>query len=100
VVAPEPPQAAVPESTPPVIIERVEAAYPTKARKRGERGTIVLKVLVNEQGRIVRVVVDQGMPGSELEAAAMSAVLRWRFKPALENGSPVRAWTEAYFDFE
>ena len=91
---------AVPELTEPVVIERVEAAYPAKAKKRGERGTIVLNVLVNEQGRIVRVVVEQGLNGSELEAAAVSAVLRWKFEPARENGAPIRAWAKARFTFD
>ena len=59
----------------------------------------MLKILVNEQGRIARVLVERGIPGSVLESAAINAVLRWQFQPATKNGQPVRAWTKASFDF-
>jgi protein TonB len=85
---------------PPVVVERVEPVYSRKARKKDERGTIVINVLVGEDGRIARVVVDRGIPGSELEAAAMNAVVRWKFEPATEGGKPVKAWTKAEFVFD
>lgn len=61
---------------------------------------MVLKVLVSERGSIVRVLVEEGIPGSELEAAAISAVLRWKYQPATESGKPVKAWAKARFVFE
>ena len=94
------PTPAAPAFTEPIAINRVEPTYPAKALKKGERGTVVLKVLVSEQGSIVRVLVEEGIPGSELEAAAISAVLRWRYQPATENGKPVKAWAKARFVFE
>jgi TonB family protein len=54
---------------------------------------------VDQQGKIARVLVDEGIPGSELEGAAISAVLRWRFRPATEDGVPVKAWTTVRFVF-
>lgn len=96
----DPPRPVEPVLTPPELIERIEATYPPKARKRGETGTVVLNVLVSETGRIIRVVVEEGVPGSELESAAVSAVLRWRYRPATEDGHPVRAWATARFVFE
>jgi protein TonB len=95
-----PATAAPPAFTEPIAISRVEPSYPAKALKKGERGTVLLKVLVSEQGSIVRVLVEQGIPGSELEAAAISAVLRWKYQPATENGEPVKAWAKARFVFE
>lgn len=96
----EPLEPAEPVITQPELIERVEPTFPPKARKRGETGTVVLNVLVSETGRIIRVVVEEGVPGSEMESAAVSAVLRWRFRPATEDGKPVRAWSKARFVFE
>ncbi|HKQ61738.1 MAG TPA: TonB family protein [Candidatus Polarisedimenticolaceae bacterium] len=93
--APETHAAAAP--TPPRVIERVVPTISHKAQKDG--GTIVLKVLVNERGKIARVLVDKGIPGSEQEAAAISAVLRWNYEPATENGLPVKAWTTETFVF-
>ena len=101
--APAPTAAAAPEVThvPPAVLERVEPTYSPAALKKADgSAVIVLRVLVDEQGRISRVVVDQGLPGSELESAAISAVLRWRFQPATEGGSPVAGWTSARFEFK
>jgi protein TonB len=95
-----PPTAATPTFAEPIAIRRTEPTYPAKALKKGERGTVLLKVLVNEQGSIVRVLVEEGIPGSELEAAAINAVLRWKYQPATENGKPVKAWAKARFVFE
>jgi protein TonB len=90
----------IPAYQAPVAIQRVQPAYPPRAVKNGERGTIVLKVLVNEAGKVVRVVVEEGMPGSDLEAAAIDAVLRWEYRPAMQNGHTIRAWSTERFDFE
>jgi protein TonB len=96
---PDRPASTAAVSRPPEVIERHEPAYPESARKSGVGGTIVLKILVDESGRPVRVVVDQGIPGSELESAAIHAVLRWKFRPGLENGRPTRSWITERFAF-
>jgi TonB family protein len=90
---------ADPVFKPPVVINRIEPAYPKKALKRAAGRTIILKLLISESGRIIRVTVDQGVPVPELEAAAVNAVLRWRYRPATEDGVPVKAWTTAEFNF-
>jgi protein TonB len=88
------------EFIPPIVVERVEPVYPRKALKKAEKGAIVINVLVGVTGSIARVVVDNGTPGSELEAAAINAVMRWKFEPATEGGTPVKAWTTARFVFD
>ncbi|MCZ6815879.1 MAG: TonB family protein [Planctomycetota bacterium] len=85
---------------PPVVVSRVEPVYSRKAQKKNEKGTIVINVLVSVTGNIASVVIDKGIPGSEIEAAAMNAVLRWKFEPATEGGKPVKAWTKAQFVFD
>jgi protein TonB len=88
------------ELTPPRLVTRQEPVYPSRARKRGEGGVVELKVLVSEQGRVVRVVVEAGLPGSELEARAIDAALRSTYEPATEAGKSVRAWVTERFVFE
>jgi protein TonB len=85
---------------PPQVIDRQDPPYPARARKNGEHGTVVLGVLVDEHGRVVRVVVEQGIEGSGLEGTAIDAVLRWSYEPATENGETVRAWIKERFTFE
>jgi TonB family protein len=90
---------AEPVFEPPVVLERVDPVYSKKALKKASGGTIILKLLISENGKIIRVKVDQGAPVPDLEAAAMSAVLRWKFNPATEDGVPVEAWTTAEFSY-
>jgi protein TonB len=86
---------------PAVVLERVDPDYSRKAMKGiDEPIEIILRVQIDERGRIARVLVDQGIPGSQLEAAAVSAVLRWKFQPATENGVPTRSWTTVRFPIE
>ncbi len=90
----------IPPFQPPVAIDNPQPTYPEAARKRREIGTIVLKVLVSETGRVVRVVVDDGLAGSHIEAAAIETVLHWKYEPAMENGHPIRAWATEEFTFK
>jgi len=101
-VAAEPakPATTEPVFAPPTVIERVNPKYSAKATKGLDNPVVVLRILVDERGRIARVLVDEGIPGSELESAAISAVLRWRFQPATEDNLPVKAWTSVRFVFE
>ena len=90
-----------PESVddPPQLLSRSEPAYPERLRKRGDSGVVELRVLVNEQGRVIRVVVTQGIPGSELEALAVDAALRSTYSAGKDHGRPVRAWVTERFVF-
>ena len=61
--------------------------------------TIRLKVLVNEVGKVVRVVADEGQGSPDIEAAAINAVLRWTYRPGQEYGRPIKAWVTESFTF-
>lgn len=94
---PEPsPPASVVEPTMPELISREAPVY----RKRDGPGVILLNVLVGETGRVSRVVIKQGIPGSPLEASAIDAALRSTYRPATENGQPAKAWIVERVEFE
>ncbi|HEY3216633.1 MAG TPA: energy transducer TonB [Candidatus Eisenbacteria bacterium] len=76
----------------PEVAVTVVANYPTLAREAGVDGTVVLFALVCEHGRVVDVRVYKSIP--MLDAAAVEAVKRWTFKPALAGGRNVACWTE------
>ena len=107
--APPPPKPSATASQPappaatyqaPRLLQRETPQYPERLRKQGEGGLVVLKLLVSEQGRPVRVVVEQSLPGSELEGRAIDAALRSVYEPAREGGKPVSAWVVERFLFE
>ena len=82
--------------TQPELISRPAPTY----RKRDAPGVIVLKVLVSETGRVSRVVIQEGIPGSPLEASAIDVPLRSSYRPATEGGQPASAWTVERLEFE
>lgn len=66
--------------------------YPTLARRLGEEGRALLRVLVAENGRAETVVIESTSGSSRLDQAAMAAVKRWEFVPAKQNRENVSAY--------
>lgn len=69
----------------------VEPHYPMESRRRGEQGTVVLRVLVGRDGLPIYVDVARSSGYRPLDRAAREAVLRWRFRPMQINGVTVEA---------
>lgn len=66
--------------------------YPRAALQRGLAGTVLLRVLVDVDGRPLDVTVARSSGYRELDDAARTQVFkRWRFQPALQGGQPVQA---------
>ena len=87
----------LPFDQPPRPVSTARAVYPDSAREARVTGTVVLRLLVDETGRVLFVDVSQGVTG--LTDAAVNAARRWTFRPARKNGKIVRAWYEADFRF-
>lgn len=75
------------DATPPkASADNVAPTYPETARSLGQEGMVVLKIVVDENGRVASVVV---MKGEEpFASAAKAAVLQWTYSPALIAGVP------------
>lgn len=66
--------------------------YPREALRAGLQGTVLLQVLVDVDGRPLRVEVQKSSGHRELDDAARKFVLRhWTFRPATQGGHPVQA---------
>ncbi|MDQ3160557.1 MAG: energy transducer TonB [Pseudomonadota bacterium] len=97
---PSPDMAEMPGgSTSPVPISRPPPIYPREALRRGVGGTVRVQVTVAPDGRVERMDVAQSSGDRYLDRAAMEAVRRWRFSPALRNGRPVSATVFIPVDF-
>ncbi len=67
-------------------------AYPEEARRAGQQGVVLLKVAVNERGRVTAVTVARSSGHPLLDERASSTVReRWVFKPARRGNTPVPA---------
>jgi protein TonB len=66
--------------------------YPRDALRAGLQGTVLLQVLVDVDGRPLRVEIQKSSGHHELDDAARKFVLRhWTFRPATVDGRPVQA---------
>jgi len=91
-VAPPPP-APVPQAPVESSIPRPLASppprYPSDALRRGQQGTVLLRVHVDARGNPGDIDIVSGSGSRSLDRAAIEAVARWRFAPATRNGRPV-----------
>jgi len=99
---------AVPAAAAPaLILPRFDAAYlqnppptyPALARRLGEQGRVLLRVLVTADGTAERVELKTGSGAERLDRAALDAVKRWRFVPARQGDQAVSAWVVVPISF-
>ncbi|MEZ0469974.1 energy transducer TonB [Luteimonas salinilitoris] len=83
------PAAAAVATRAPVAVETPAPRYPSAALRRGDSGEVVLQVRVGADGSTQDVEVVRGSNSRALDRAAVAAVRRWRFQPALRDGQPV-----------
>ncbi|HSP05669.1 MAG TPA: TonB family protein [Acidobacteriota bacterium] len=82
-----------PDVVRPEILNRVNPTYPPIAQQKKIEGTVILSVLVSESGETIDARVLRGAGGqSGLNEAAMDAVRKWKFRPAVKGGKRVRVW--------
>jgi protein TonB len=72
----------------PVVIDEGKIPYPEQARKAGVEGSVTLSIVVDITGAVVFAKVLDG-PGYGLNEAALGAMKRLKFHPAIKNGEPV-----------
>jgi len=95
--APEP--AIEPPSFGAAYLNNPAPAYPMSARRMGEQGKVLLKVLVSEDGKAATVQVDRSSGHSKLDEAAVEAVKKWSFVPAKRSNKPMSAYVLVPINF-
>jgi len=89
-----------PGALPPRLLSRPEPQYPDRARRRQAESDVLMLVLVDENGRVIRAIVKQtDDPGVGFNDAARRAALHATFQPASRDGLPGKMWTELPFSF-
>lgn len=78
---------------------RTSPTYPTLSRRLGEAGKLVVRVELDDSGRVstAQVVTSSGF--ARLDAAALAAVRSWRCQPAQRDGRAVPAVALQPFEF-
>jgi protein TonB len=82
----------------PAVLFKVDPEYSEEARKAKFSGTVVLSVIVDQEGhaRDVRVLRSLGMG---LDEKAVEAVQKWKFKPGMKGGQAVNVRAQIEVNF-
>jgi protein TonB len=73
--------------------------YPESARSEGREGRVVLRILVDNQGRTRSIELNTSSGTNALDQAAAEAIKRWRFHPAYMGDTPIDSWVNVPIDF-
>lgn len=91
---------AVAESSSLKVTRRVDPVYPPASRRMDEQGAVRLRVMVDERGRPQEVQVAESSGFPRLDEAAVAAVRRWVFAPAVQDAVAVPTWTQVSVVFQ
>lgn len=99
-----PPAVAAPPAIAPGVVSLAYRSsplrFPAQALRMHVQGTVLLRVLVDENGKPVDVIVDHSSGYSLLDKSAREQVLAgWTFQPAVINGHAVKAWAQVPVSF-
>ena len=72
-------------------------AYPSAARTMRASGVVKVEVVIDEKGDIAEIKKANGH--ALLQGAAKDALRKWKFRPVIQNGQPVRASGFVNFNF-
>lgn len=84
--------------TKPVPLNRPTPRYTESARANGVQGSVLVRVLVGEDGNVKLIRVIRGLPDGLTEEAITTA-RQTKFKPAMKDGKPVPFWVGLEINF-
>jgi len=79
------------------LIHSVAPSYPPETRSSRTEGTVVLKALIDENGKVSNVQVVEG--NAALAESAVNAVKQWRYRPYVREGRTAPFQTIVLIDF-
>ena len=82
----------------PVLLEKFAPDYPRVARQAGLGGRVTVLAVIAPDGSVESVEVLSST-NRLFNEAAVEAVRKWRYRPALMNGRPVRVYFSVVVDF-
>ncbi len=83
----------------PVTDIRGQLVYPELARKANIEGRVYLRFKVLANGTVGDVIVEKS-DHKIFEDAAISAIKKCKFTPAIQNGEPIAVWTSQMIEFK
>jgi len=66
--------------------------YPEMAREAGIEGQVIVDVFIDKNGNVTKAEIKKGIPNTGLNEAAVNALKRTSFKPAMQRDRKVGVW--------
>jgi TonB family protein len=83
----------------PELLQFVPAPFPPEAEASGASGSVVLSIVIGEDGAVTGVKVLEAGPHPSFAPAAEAAVRQFKFRPAEIDGKPAPVEIEYRYDF-
>lgn len=86
----------------PVMTYKEPPVYPEEALEKGISGRVVLTVTINEEGKVEQEEVYKSGtdPDPLLAKAALTAVYKCKFRPAMVDGNPIKVKMKIPYHFQ
>lgn len=81
-------------------VVKPKPVMPRSSQMRGEKGLVIIRVLIATNGSVKSASIQQGTPYDALNQEALRAVQRARFRPYAENGVPRESMADIPINFK
>ncbi len=78
----------------PLYLRNPAPAYPRYARERGWEGLVVLRVHVEDSGKVSQVIVESSSGFTILDDSAVQTIWKWQFSPAHVGSVRFASWVK------
>ncbi len=82
------------------VVERKAVDYPVESLRKGETGSVTIRVRINADGNPSDAKVEQSSGFRNLDRAARQAVMRWTYAPKIVNSVAVESEILVPVDFK
>ncbi|MBI2383616.1 MAG: energy transducer TonB [Gammaproteobacteria bacterium] len=83
-----------------IPLVRIQPQYPRNALRDNIQGWVDMELIVNPDGSVKSARPVAAQPRGVFEAAAVQAIMKWRFKPKVVDGKPVEQRAIQRLDFK
>ncbi|MEM7468909.1 MAG: TonB family protein [Pseudomonadota bacterium] len=84
-----------------LALTTIAPVYPERAKRRGIEGYVILQFTIAKNGSVIDPIVVESAPSGVFDKAAVNAVLKFKYKPKVENGMALEVYgVQNKFTFE
>lgn len=85
---------------PPELLEFQRPVYPKNLRERGIEGKVILKLLIDKEGKVQEIQIFRSSGYKAFDQIAVKSVWQWQFKPARKGNQQRESWVLIPINFQ